>query len=70
MPQPLWKNAYVQNILIVVALFFFLYKLPTLLRNWNHPLVFFFGFMVHPNCCMSSLLSIQYLLSLLILFIP
>jgi hypothetical protein len=47
-PQPLWKNPTIQHAAIALAGFAFLYKLPALIRNYDHHLIYFFGVMVPP----------------------
>jgi hypothetical protein len=44
-PQPLWKNPTIQHAAIALAGFAFLYKLPALIRNYDHHLIYFFGVM-------------------------
>ncbi len=46
-PQPLWKNPNVQNAAAVLTGLAILYKLPAVIRNYDHHLIYFFGVMVH-----------------------
>ena len=47
-PQPLWKNPNIQNAAAVLTGLAILYKLPAIIRNYDHHLIYFFGVMVSP----------------------
>ncbi|ELR22868.1 OST3 / OST6 family protein [Acanthamoeba castellanii str. Neff] len=44
-PQPLWKNPNVQTAAAVLTGLAILYKLPAVIRNYDHHLIYFFGVM-------------------------